>query len=178
MGSMTRFPFSFSFSSLFSFHSNVSNPLEEKKKRREGKKRTLFPFNLICFQRFQGVLRARDPQGSDSKGTYLTGSSWEISFMEDLVSKRFPGTGISFEIHLSDGSPRVPGGHTRFPCRPACQSKDWEIVCPRPPGHPMGSSRTLSTSGSLRPSRPGSFPFKPLVPAHVTDLYGGNLSTA
>ena len=30
----------------------------------------------------------------------------------------------------------------------------------------------------LRPSRPGSFPFKPLVPAHVTDLYGGNLSTA
>ena len=119
-------------------------------------------------------------------GTYLTGSSWEISFMEDLVSKRFPGTGISFEIHLSDGSPRVPGGHTRFPCRPACQSKDWEIVCPRPPGHPMGSSRTLSTSGSLRvnpsgnlrPSRPGSFPFKPLVPAHVTDLYGGNLSTA
>ena len=75
-------------------------------------------------------------------GTYLTGSSWEISFMEDLVSKRFPGTGISFEIHLSDGSPH-------------------------------GALTVI-----LRPSRPGSFPFKPLVPAHVTDLYGGNLSTA
>ena len=44
-------------------------------------------------------------------GTYLTGSSWEISFMEDLVSKRFPGTGISFEIHLSDGSPWCPHRH-------------------------------------------------------------------
>ena len=41
---------------------------------------------------------------------------------------------------------------------------------------PLG--RNLFLGFPKGPTRPGSFPFKPLVPAHVTDLYGGNLSTA